>query len=69
MKLIRMLQMNNLVYWNKQSDKPFRSLLEVLVNYLKNKFQDRIEGRANDLNSEKNHNDTSVMGEVTDKQK
>ena len=37
-----MLSMNNLVYFNKQSEHPYKSLVEVLVNYLRNKFEMRV---------------------------
>ena len=43
--LIKILSMNNLVYFNKQSEKPFKSLLEVLVHYLKNKFEAKLKNQ------------------------
>ena len=35
--------MNNLVYFNKQAEKPYKSLVEVLVHYLRNKFEMRVK--------------------------
>lgn len=52
-----MLSMNNLVYFNKQADKPFGSLLEILVNYLRDKFRVKIElssyNNDSDVNAKK----------------
>lgn len=39
-----MLSLNNLVFGNKFSEKPFKSLVEILVSYLKDKFVARVEG-------------------------
>lgn len=38
-----MLSLNNLVFGNKFSEKPYKSLVEILVKYLKDKFSARIE--------------------------
>jgi hypothetical protein len=41
--LIKMLSMSNLVGLNREREKPYPSLLEVLVGYLKEKFINRVE--------------------------
>lgn len=42
--LIKMLSMNNLVFYNKNADRPYKSLLEILVAYLKDKFKGKVLG-------------------------
>lgn len=41
--LIKLLSMNNLVFVNKNSAKPLKSLMEILVSYLKDKFRMKVD--------------------------
>lgn len=48
--LVKLLSMNNLVYFNKQSEKPYGSMLEILVGYLRDKFKTKIDLEGGSVN-------------------
>ncbi len=53
--LIQMLEMTTLFQLNKTSVSPEKSLIDILVNYLKNKFRLRVE-KIKEKQNEQNEN-------------